>query len=158
MIVHHPYRTLGELQSTLNLGQDEMALAWSVINDHYLTDLPLLYPPHVVAVTAILLSLTLKPTQPTPTGISGTVSTAKPLANSVSVSKDTSIADMPTSTVQQEKVEQFISWLAGSEVDMHAMMDCSQEIISLYEIWEQWNEKACKEQIARFVRARGLDK
>ncbi len=45
------------------MSQDEITLAWSVINDHYLTDLPLLYPPHVIAVTAILLAVVLKPSQ-----------------------------------------------------------------------------------------------
>src|SRR3569833_3626831 len=61
MIIHQPYRTLTALQSDLTHSQDDVALAWSVINDHYMTDLPLLYPPHVVALTAILLSLVLRP-------------------------------------------------------------------------------------------------
>src|ERR1700754_612912 len=63
LIVHHPYRTLSELQSSLSLTPDEVALAWSIINDHYLTDLPLLYPPHIVALTAVFLAVVLKPTQ-----------------------------------------------------------------------------------------------
>ena len=62
MIVHQPYRTLTTLQAELALSQDEVANAWSVVNDHYMTDLPLLYPPHIVALTAILLSLVLRPT------------------------------------------------------------------------------------------------
>src|SRR6478609_9066367 len=33
LIVHHPYRTLSELQTELPLSSDEVALAWSVIND-----------------------------------------------------------------------------------------------------------------------------
>ncbi len=41
---------------------------------------------------------------------------------------------------------------------MEAVIDCVQEMISLYEAWEGYNDRACKEQIARFVRARGLDK
>src|SRR6266516_2746677 len=57
LIVHHPYRTLLDLQGTLSLTQEETTLAWSVINDHYFTDLPLLYPPHVIAITAIFLGI-----------------------------------------------------------------------------------------------------
>ena len=61
LIVHHPYRTLSELTTTLSLTPDEVALAWSIINDHYLTDLPLLQPPYVIAVMAILMAVVFKP-------------------------------------------------------------------------------------------------
>ena len=64
LIVHHPYRTLSELQSDLALTSDEVALAWSVINDHYLTDLPLLHPPHVIAIMAIIIAVVFKPAHP----------------------------------------------------------------------------------------------
>ena len=62
LIIHQPYRTLTTLQADFALTQDEASLSWSVINDHYMTDLPLLYPPHVVALTAMLLAITLRPT------------------------------------------------------------------------------------------------
>ena len=155
MIVHHPYRTLQELQTPLNLGQDEASLAWSVINDHYLTDLPLLFPPHVIAVTAIFLALTLKPT---PLGLQGAASAAAALTDTAPVHKDTSIVGSPAANLQQKKVENLVSWLAEGEIDIKAVMECSQEIISLYDVLEQYNDQTCKEQIARFVRARGLDK
>ncbi len=51
-----------------------------------------------------------------------------------------------------------MTWLAEGEVDIGAVMECSQEMISLYEVLEQYSEKSCKEQISRFVKARGLDK
>ena len=38
------------------------------------------------------------------------------------------------------------------------MVDCTQEIISFYEVQEAYNEKLAREQINRFVKARGLDK
>ncbi|KAK0741776.1 cyclin-like protein [Apiosordaria backusii] len=57
LIVHQPYRTLTNLQGEFNLTQDEVQAAWQVINDHYMTDLPLLYPPHVIGLTAILLAI-----------------------------------------------------------------------------------------------------
>jgi cyclin C len=63
LIVHHPYRDLQELQSTLGLTQEEISLAWSIVNDHYLTDLPLLHTPHVIAITAAFLAVVLKPGQ-----------------------------------------------------------------------------------------------
>ena len=61
LIVHHPYRSLTTVQATFSLTQEEYALAWSIINDHYMTDLPLLFAPHIIAFTSILLTLVLRP-------------------------------------------------------------------------------------------------
>ena len=155
LIVHHPYRTLLELQNTLNMAADEVSLSWSIINDHYLTDVPLLFPPHVIAVTAIFLALVLKPTQ---AGLQAASNTATALANAAQAVKDASIAESPAMSSAQGKVHYLVKWLAEGEIDIKAMIDCTQEIISLYDVWEQYSEKTCKEQIARFVKARGLDK
>ncbi|MCJ1369027.1 RNA polymerase II holoenzyme cyclin-like subunit [Loxospora ochrophaea] len=155
LIVHHPYRTLQELQSTLDIAPDEASLAWSIINDHYLTDLPLLYPPHVIAVTAIFLALVLKPTQ---VGLQAAANTATALANAAQAVKDASTGTNPALDTQQGKVQNLVKWLAEGEVDIKALIDCTQEIISLYEVWEHFSDKTCKEQIARYVKARGLDK
>lgn len=59
---------------------------------------------------------------------------------------------------QQRKVQGLVKWLAEGEVDIAAVVECSQEMISLYDVLDQYSEKACKEQIARFVKGRGLDK
>lgn len=61
LIVHQPYRTLTSLRAELALVDEDVQLAKSVINDHYMTDLPLLFPPHVIALVAILLALVLRP-------------------------------------------------------------------------------------------------
>lgn len=155
LIVHHPYRTLHELQGTLSMAQDDIALAWSIINDHYLTDLPLLFPPHVTAVTAIFLAMTLKPTQ---AGLQAAAGAASALSGVSSVTKDLSGTNPGPPGTQQKKVQNLVSWLAEGEIDIKAVVECSQEIISLYDVLEQYSEKACKEHIARFVKARGLDK
>lgn len=155
LIVHHPYRTLLDLQTTLSMAQDEVSLSWSIINDHYVTDIPLLFPPHVIAVTAIFLALVLKPTQ---AGLQAAANTAVALANAVQGVKDAGPMDSAATATPQGKVQHLVKWLAEGEIDIKAMVECSQEIISLYEIWEQYSEKTCKEQISRFVKARGLDK
>ena len=59
--------------------------------------------------------------------------------------------------VSQSRVQELIDWLAECNVDMEAMADCSQELISLYEAWEHYNEKTCKEQLSRFLKAKGLE-
>lgn len=162
LIVHHPYRTISELQTTLSLSADEFALAWSIINDHYLTDLPILTPPHVIAVTAIFLAVVLKPSQAnlhnasiSATAISGAVQAAMAARDQ---SSNLTKPDFGTPAPPPPKVQKLVSWLAEGEISIEAVIECTQEIISLYEVWEQYNEKSCKEQIGRFVKARGLDK
>lgn len=155
LIIHHPYRTLTDLQSSLSMAQEDVSLAWSIINDHYLTDLPLLFPPHVIAATAIFLAITLKPTQ---AGLQAAASTAAVMANAGSLPQEPASTATTASIAQQKKVQNLMSWLVEGEIDIKGMIDCSQEIISLYEMLEHYNEKTCKEQINRFVKARGLDK
>ncbi|MCJ1365235.1 RNA polymerase II holoenzyme cyclin-like subunit [Acarospora aff. strigata] len=158
LIVHHPYRTLVELQGRLSMSQDEITLAWSVLNDHYLTDLPLLYPPHVIAVTAILLAVVLKPSQASLHAAAASVAAVASAAQTVKDSSGNVVHSGPQTNAPQNKAQKLVTWLAESEINIEDMTNCTQEIISLYEVWEQYHEKTCKEQIARFVKARGLDK
>lgn len=154
LIVHHPYRTLSELQPELSLTSDEVALSWSVINDHYLTDLPLLHPPHVIAVMAIIVAIVFKPSQSSFHG------SAAPLAgamreggmNILAALGDRGGAGPPA------RIQRLISWLADSEVDIRAVIECTQELVSLYEVWEQYSEKHCKELLGRMVKSKSLDK
>ena len=61
LIVHHPYRVLKELGPVLQLTSEETSTSWQVVNDSCVSDLPLIYPPHVIALTAIFLAVVLKP-------------------------------------------------------------------------------------------------
>lgn len=58
----------------------------------------------------------------------------------------------------QAKVQKLTDWLADSKVDMEAMVDCCQELISLYDLWDSYNERACKDGITKFMKDPGLNK
>ncbi|QDS74272.1 hypothetical protein FKW77_003324 [Venturia effusa] len=146
LIIHHPYRTLTDMQTQFNLNTDEMALAWSIVNDHYFTDLPLLHPPHVIAITAVFLATVLTPN-------AGTTQ-AQNMHNAMQQLN----AKMGGTSGAQPRVQSLLNWLAESSISIEAIVDCTQELISLYQLWDGFNEKACKEQMTRFVRNRGLDK
>ncbi|KAE9966171.1 hypothetical protein BLS_009517 [Venturia inaequalis] len=146
LIVHHPYRTLTDMQTQFNLNTDEMSLAWSIVNDHYFTDLPLLHPPHVIAITAVFLATVLKPN-------AGTTQ-AQNMHNAMQQLN----AKTGGTVGAQPRVQSLLNWLAESAISIEAIVDCTQELISLYQLWDGFNEKACKEQVSRFVKARGLDK
>ncbi|CAK7268313.1 RNA polymerase II holoenzyme cyclin-like subunit [Sporothrix epigloea] len=297
LIIHAPYRTLQMLQAELNLMPDELTQAWAFINDHYMTDLPLLYPPHVIAVTAFVWVLVLQPTmqggansngasighmgqammgaaaaggkahgnlnssqgsgaltmgaipsslaQPplllslsslgpgssTPGGTPGTpviagLGTPTTLGGGIpnfsvrsamalhaqaqaqaqaaqSTANMAGAAQMqhmqqggsaapgtyknapgnkvagggnnnasseeappphppppppPPENSRTATMQWLIRWLAESGFDMEATIDCTQEMISFYMASEEYNEKLTREQINRFIKARGLDR
>lgn len=69
LLLHHPYRSLIQIRDYLQknhhvygfaLTNDELQHAWSLINDSYITDLHLLFPPHIIAVAAIYITVVLK--------------------------------------------------------------------------------------------------
>lgn len=159
MIVHHPYRSLTSLQGIFSLTAEESNLAWSIVNDHYMTDLPLFYAPHTIAIMAILLALVLRPNA---TGIqSAGGSSSTHLANAAQAALANvgqAKSGTPEKQGEKTKVQKLASWLAESTIDIEAIVDCTQEMISFYEAQEHYNEKLTREQINRIIKARGLDK
>lgn len=117
LIVHHPYHALNQLQQPFSMTADEFHLAWSIINDHYITDLALLHPPHVVAIAAALLAVTLRPN-----ASGGAVYQASRLAQS----------SPSLNHVAQGRGQKMVDWLAESEFSIEAVVGCTQELISLY--------------------------
>lgn len=175
LIVHQPYRSLSSLRGDLSLVDEDVQLAKSVINDHYMTDLPFLCPPHIIALVAILLALVLRPNSTAPgQTASGNAAAVGLAAAQAALSQAHAarsgqggiIADAGATPELKERqqearitrVQHFAAWLAESNVDIAAMVDATQEIISFYECHEQYNDKLTREQINRFVKARGLDK
>jgi cyclin C len=146
LIVHHPYRSLTDIQNQFSLNSEEISLAWSIVNDHYFTDLPLLHPPHVIAITAVFFAIVFKPNP-------GTTQ-----AQNMQSAMQQLNAKTGGAAGAQPKVQNFLNWLAESAISIEAIVDCTQELISLYQVWEGFNEKECKEKVTRFVKARGLDK
>jgi cyclin C len=68
LILYHPYRPLTtyvqDLKNSYGDGKDHskdkdelLNLAWTVVNDTYRTDIPLLYPPHLIAIGELLVSM-----------------------------------------------------------------------------------------------------
>lgn len=147
------------------MAAEEVSLATSIINDHYLTDLPLLFAPHIVATTAIFLSLSLIPTPSGGIGINpaSAVAAVAGLGAATTTTGGGGVGGAGSgggggNTNHKNKIQALVSWLAEGEIDIKSVVDCAQELIGLYQAWEVYNEKACKEGIARFVKGRGLDK
>ncbi|QIW99089.1 hypothetical protein AMS68_004607 [Peltaster fructicola] len=155
LILHHPYRALAELQMVFYLSSEENNLAQAIVNDSYNTDLSLLYPPHVIAIVANFLAIVLRPAQTasmqaspsTPGGASNS-----PITPAVSSAVAQTALAGSTFRAGNIRLAKMIEWLAETEVDMEAVVDATQEMISLYECWESYNERACKEGITKFMK------
>ncbi|KAK6352774.1 RNA polymerase II holoenzyme cyclin-like subunit [Orbilia brochopaga] len=177
LIVHHPYRTLMEVQVPLKLTTDEIMAVWSFLNDSYITDLILLYPPHTIALTAIFLAVFVRPAVHTQANLNAS-STTTSMAATMGGAPGGGIAP-PQSTGTQggvvgaaaaaavagagnaggmssARLSQMSDWFAESGVDMDAIIECTQEMISLYDTWETWTDKICREGVARLIRGRQL--
>lgn len=111
----------------------------SIINDTYRSDLCLLYPPHLLAITALYLTLVLhaptrdlvlqksSPNLPNPNDTH-----ANPLRRS---SRQASI-----SSTESKKPQDIIGFFAGLNVSMSLVSTIAQEMISLYSAWERYRE------------------
>lgn len=198
LIVWHPYRSLTALKEnqSLSLTNEELSLAWSIINDTFMTDLPLTCPPHLIAITAMFLAVIFVPSKPTLdmkgpkalTGIeigalveAGYYSTPAGRASILSTFNQPREPEPtarshnkrpPSPTLQDranikaktlaaaansDRMQNVIQFLVDSDIDIERMIDATQEIISLYEIWEQYSEKAVKEAITRCIRGQHLE-
>jgi len=147
MILHHAYRPLGELQTTLGLSTEESALAHSIVNDSYTTDLPLLYPPHVIAITAIFLAVVLRPAQAA--GLQAH-SSSPALSGSAAANALSGFGFRQS----PQKMGKLVDWLAESGVEMESVVDATQEMVTLYECWEGYSERSVKEAFSGFMKAK----
>lgn len=109
LIVWHPYRSLTQICNELGMRESGLQYAWFIVNDSYRTDVSLLYPPHLIALAAIYLTVVLNH------------------------------ADFaPGSAGDQRDMKQ---WFADLNVDIKSIIEISQEILSIYEVWADWKEE-----------------
>lgn len=197
LIVHHPYRSLMIINEVLleynqrqagsstqwNLSPEELQSSWSVINDSYVTDLPLLYPPHIVSAASVYLTLVLKynhithlhnesisssvshqasiaanattsaststPTNSTANSTTNSTAHATNPANNAASSTITGGA-APSSShhgAQNEGLRVFIQFLGYSNIDLEEVIEAVQEMVTLYEVWESYDEAKCKKSL-----------
>jgi cyclin C len=128
MIIHHPYRTLQHVASLIGLAHADLVVAWTIINDTYASDLPLLYPPHIIALSAIYMAFFAQ-------------SPLRPVTR-------------PATSTSNTKI---VEWYAQSGIDMDAIAEVTQEIISLYQAWKDYKGKDCRLWLDKFIFGRGPD-
>lgn len=139
LIVHHPYDSLvtitGILQGedfNVKLSDEERGTCWSIVNDSYATDIHLLYPPHVVAISALIMVIVL---------------VTKP--NNYLLDKyESSGNHYNFSETGSRLTESAISRLvASSNTNLDQITECMQELIILYENWLVHDEYSIKKSL-----------
>ncbi|KAI9258545.1 cyclin-like protein [Sporodiniella umbellata] len=106
LIIWHPYRTLTQIAHELGMRESGLQYAWFIINDSYRTDICLLYPPHLIALSAIYLTVVL---------------------------------NTPESTFIESK--DMKQWFASLTIDINSIIEISQELLAVYDLWSDWKEE-----------------
>lgn len=148
LIVHHPYRTLILINEALttyisknnsnSLSSEELQSSWSIINDSYVTDLPLLFPPHILATAAIYLTIVLKNNR------------IQQLNNEQQQSQSNSNQQQQRNSqalANEALLKTFVTFLGHSNIDLAEVAEAVQELITLYEVWESYDENSCKKPL-----------
>ncbi|KAI0329900.1 cyclin-like protein, partial [Cubamyces sp. BRFM 1775] len=169
LTVFHPYRTLTTLvgkgaqpasqaeageaedgprywgtgEGKLELTEPAIQTAWFIINDAYRSELCLLYPPHLIAIAAIYLTLVFN----TNTRAALQASTSAAAAqHSQSDPARRSSRSSSSSSKKQTQPPDLIGWMAGLNVSMSLVATIAQEMIALYALWDRYHEDAGPEQ------------
>jgi len=125
--------------------QDRLIDVRSIINDTYRSDLCLLYPPHLLAITALYVTLVLH----APTREQIKQKSHVTVSDENHASPRRSSRQASASLLGSKKPQDFIGFFAGLNVSMPLIATIAQEMISLYSMWEQYREDTDASDTAR---------
>lgn len=144
-------RYWGTGEGQLELTDGALQTAWFILNDTYRSELCLLYPPHIIAIAALYLTLILhRPTRdiiltqlPSENGERPHQSTQPPEQTAPTPQPRRSSRQAHHASTPAEppkKPQDPINFLAELNVSLPLIATVSQEIISLYTLWDRYKE------------------
>jgi cyclin C len=108
----------------------------SIINDTYHSDLCMLYPPHLLAITALYLTVILHgPTRDLLQQQSHSVDVQATQNSPRRSSRQSSTA---SSGHAKKPSQDFVAFFAGLNISLPLVATIAQEIISMYTFWERY--------------------
>ncbi|CAR25530.1 hypothetical protein ZYGR_0A00940 [Zygosaccharomyces rouxii] len=135
LVVYHPYSTMEQIVNVLEqppfhmqLSSEDLQNCWSLINDSYINDAHLTYPPHIIAISCLFITISMK---------------AGAAKNAIQNSQTNmqAMSETEASLAQALKHQEiFNRFLAESQVDLEEVTDTIQELISLYDHWDKYHE------------------
>ena len=136
LIVFHPYRSLVQLTgrdggayepggrqrraAMLEMDDTALQMAWFVLNDTFRSSLCLVHPPHLVALAAVYLALSLHP----------------PPALLTAMGRDAPVPAGTKSAPAGGKTDP-VTFLSRLDIDHSLILEIVQELVSLYELWHR---------------------
>ncbi|CDO78274.1 hypothetical protein BN946_scf184588.g4, partial [Trametes cinnabarina] len=140
-------RYWGTGEGKLELSEQAIQTAWFIINDTLRSELCLLYPPHLLAVAAIYLTLVFSTTtraqiQSASAHSSSSAAAAATAQHAHPDPSRRSSRSASSSSKKQPQPPDIIGWMAGLNVSMSLVATIAQEIISLYALWDRYSEDA----------------
>ncbi|KAF8627315.1 hypothetical protein AX15_004435 [Amanita polypyramis BW_CC] len=143
----------GTGEGQLELPEGGFQHAWFIINDTYRSNLCLLYPPHLIAIAALHLTVVFHPpsrSEITPhlssssSSSSSTVSISTLSARRSTRLSQTSSTSSVTSlgTNKNSSSDSILTFLSSMNVSLPLIATIMQEIISLWSLWDRYKEDA----------------
>ncbi|KAK2460057.1 hypothetical protein APHAL10511_007934 [Amanita phalloides] len=141
----------------LELPEGGFQHAWFIINDTYRSNLCLIYPPHLIAIAALYLTVVFHPSsrnEITPhlpssraSAITTTTTTTTPSSTSPTPpnrrsNRLTHSTSPPTSSKNTTPPDTILTFLASMNVSLPLIATIMQEIISLWSLWDRYKEDA----------------
>ncbi|KZT20552.1 cyclin-like protein [Neolentinus lepideus HHB14362 ss-1] len=130
--INEGHRYWGTGEGKLELQEAALQMAWFIINDTYRSQLCLLYPPHMIAIAVINLTLVLH----NPTRASIQSSNPPPASQAAPTRRSSRQA----SHHAKKPVQDPVSFQASLNVNMTQVATIMQEIIALYTLWDRYKE------------------
>ncbi|PFH44866.1 hypothetical protein AMATHDRAFT_109840, partial [Amanita thiersii Skay4041] len=125
-------RYWGTGDGQLELPEGGFQHAWLIINDTYRSNLCLLYPPHLIAIAALYLTVILH--SPSRAAISPHIGGGSTTPRrSTRHAQPTSPAKKPPDTI--------VAFLSEMNVSLPLVATIAQEIISLWSLWDRYKEE-----------------
>ncbi|KAG8865323.1 RNA polymerase II holoenzyme cyclin-like subunit [Tulasnella sp. 330] len=128
-------------------------MAWFVINDSYRSDICLLYPPYLIAVAALYLSVLLHGN--TRAKLSETLEedpTSQISRRTRASTAAANTAGAPMSGQPGQVREQILDFLAGLNVSLETVGVICQRMLSMYALWDQLSDGSEADQKRRHER------
>ncbi|CCD25846.2 cyclin-dependent protein serine/threonine kinase regulator SSN8 NDAI_0G00700 [Naumovozyma dairenensis CBS 421] len=136
LVVHHPYRSLEQIVNVLkqepyqlNINAEELQNCWSLINDSYITDANLIYPPHIIAIASLFITISMKKNEHSRSSSRNNITT-----------NDENQNDKVSSSSHSHRQEILNLFIAESLIDLEEVMDTIQTQITLYDHWDKYHE------------------
>ncbi|WRT63298.1 uncharacterized protein IL334_000203 [Kwoniella shivajii] len=112
-----------------------LQISWFILNDTYRTDVHLLYPPYVIALSAVYIAFCL-------TSMNSSARTRTSSSQLHNISSSTNSNELLGLPSPPSSASEF---LAGFQVSLPTLFACVQDIVCLYNIWESFEPSSMRQ-------------